>query len=204
MPTGYTADVQSGAVTDLRTFALRCARAFGACILQRDDESDALPTHREESPHYAKSLAEARERLALLEGMTPTEAQDAADRSYGILYAEYEKRKAENLTERHRYNAMLAEVVQWKPPTPEHVGLKDFMVEQLRSSIDFDDHEPEAPAHLSGPTWRATEISKVRGNVAYYEKSWREERERVRGANQWIDALYESLPVAAPLGEKSV
>lgn len=197
MPTGYTADVQSGAVTDLRTFALRCARAFGACILQRDDESNALPKHREESSHYAKSLDEARERLALLEAMSLTEAQDAADRSYGLLYADYEKRKAENLIERNRYNAMLAEVVQWKPPTSEHVGLKDFMVEQLRSSIDFDDHEPEAPAHLSGPAWRAMEIGIVRGNVKYYEKSLREERERVRGANQWIDALYESLPVVA-------
>lgn len=41
MPTGYTADVQSGKVTDFAEYAMNCARAFGALVLMRDDPSDA-------------------------------------------------------------------------------------------------------------------------------------------------------------------
>ena len=35
MPTGYTAAVCSGEITEIKDFALSCARAFGALITMR-------------------------------------------------------------------------------------------------------------------------------------------------------------------------
>lgn len=37
MPTGYTAPVVDGEVTELKEFVWRCARAFGALVYLRDD-----------------------------------------------------------------------------------------------------------------------------------------------------------------------
>jgi hypothetical protein len=37
MPTGYTAGVADGTITEFREYALLCARAFGACIMLRDE-----------------------------------------------------------------------------------------------------------------------------------------------------------------------
>lgn len=41
MPTGYTADIKDGIT--FRDFALRCARAFGATIMQRDEDISIPP-----------------------------------------------------------------------------------------------------------------------------------------------------------------
>jgi hypothetical protein len=43
MPTGYTAPVQSGEIVELEDFILLCARAFGACVMQRDEPMKSLP-----------------------------------------------------------------------------------------------------------------------------------------------------------------
>ena len=64
MPTGYTASVADGRVTEFAPFALQCARAMGALIMMRDEPHDApIPERFEASDYYSKSLAEARERL---------------------------------------------------------------------------------------------------------------------------------------------
>ena len=43
MPTGYTTDIYNGKDVTFKDFALKCARAFGACIHQREDNIDDLP-----------------------------------------------------------------------------------------------------------------------------------------------------------------
>ena len=64
MPTGYTAGVATGEIKDFKTYALQCARAFGACIMLRDEPmSDEIPEFKP-SDHYEKSLAKATADLA--------------------------------------------------------------------------------------------------------------------------------------------
>lgn len=41
MPTGYTAAVEDGTITEFDDFAWQCARAFGALIMMRDDPMSA-------------------------------------------------------------------------------------------------------------------------------------------------------------------
>ena len=195
MPTGYIAEVQDGTVTDFRTFALRCARAFGASVMQRDDPASDPPKHREESPHYAKSITEARNRLSWLCDLTPPKAQREAEIANAKALREYDDGKVRQETERARYEAMLTEVRAWTPPTSDHRGLQTFMIEQLESSINFDcGYEPDPPKRLSGGTWLAAEREKAAKDITYYKKALQEERERVSKANAWIDALYASLP----------
>lgn len=194
MPTGYTADVADGKVTDFRTFALRCARAFGATIMQRDDPSDDPPKHRERSDFYDKHLVEARARLARLEAMTVEAADIEAQGEYQQALAHRKERIAENTERRNRYNAMLAEVVEWIPPTSEHVALKTFMIDQLTDSRKFDDFEPPVPKRRLASQWLREEIAQTRANIARYIDEAAKEDERVGNANAWIDALYDSLP----------
>lgn len=75
MATGYTHPVAEGTVTDFATFALDCARAFGALITIRDDPP-GTPIPDEFTPSTwnaeAKEGAEARlAELMALPGMTP-------------------------------------------------------------------------------------------------------------------------------------
>jgi len=196
MPTGYTADVADGKVTDFRTFALTCARAFGATVMQRDDPLSEMPKHREMPDFYGEWLAKSEAEQARLGAMTLDEAEIemAAERDAAIAYRdEYLARKA---AERARYESMLAEVEAWEPPTFDHAELKSFMAKQLRESIDFDcggSYEPAVPDIRSAQAWLADKRAKAAADVARNLKSIAEEQERCDSANAWIDALYASL-----------
>src|SRR5690348_5408929 len=89
MPTGYTAEVAEGKVTDFRTFALRCARAFGATIMQRDDPTHDLPKMREESSHHRDELARWQQRYSDLLLMSHEEHAIAAAADYESEMATY-------------------------------------------------------------------------------------------------------------------
>lgn len=53
MPTGYTSYIGQGC--DFKTFAMKCARAFGACIDMRDSSLDAqIPDSFEPSRYHLK------------------------------------------------------------------------------------------------------------------------------------------------------
>jgi hypothetical protein len=193
MPTGYTADVADGKVTDFRTFALRCARAFGATIMQRDDPMDEPPRLREPSDYYPKAVAEAEQRLAELNAMTPDEMARAARADYEQRMASHRESEARKIETRNRYHAMLAEVVQWQPPTSEHVEFKNFMVKQLRESIDFDCAEWPAPLPMAPVEWWTNAVEATTRRLVSARQSLEREREAVDGTNQWITALYDSL-----------
>jgi len=200
MPTGYTADVANGEVSDFRTFALRCARAFGATILQRDDPANDPPKHKAVGEYYLTAVEAARAEVAGFDAMTVERAdrQMRAERTRAVRA--HAERAAERTAKRNRYNAMLADVVGWSPPTAEHQGLKDFMVQQLTESRAFDcsgEYDtPPAPLGTASD-WLETQRADARRRLARAEESLREEQERCAGANAWIDALYASLPVAA-------
>lgn len=194
MPTGYTAEVADGKVTDFRTFALRCARQFGATIMQRDDPMDEPPKLREPSEYYERSLAESKARLAWLDTLDVEQANDEAAKEYGEAIKQNREYAAKKILTRSRYETMLTEARAWEPPSPEHQELKRFMVQQLTESIDFDCKDyGTKPERLSGPVWLAREKQKTRESVARYTKMWGEELERVENSNRWITALYDSL-----------
>jgi hypothetical protein len=199
MPTGYTAEVADGKVTDFRTFALRCARAFGAAIMQRDDPMNEPPKLREVSDYTLKYVAERQAKLAALDTMTVEQANDAAALAYGEALKEYHASVQRETDTRNRYNAMLAEAVAWEPPTPEHAKLKEFMIQQLTEGRKFDcGYEPTKPVRLSGPMWLAKEKADAARMLGYAHESLEKETASVEQANQWITALYESLAVEIP------
>jgi hypothetical protein len=194
MPTGYTCDIAKGITFE--QYAWSCARAFGALILMRDDPSDApIPERFEPSDYMVKALAEAKAELARLDAMSLADAITAADAEYVAETERCIQRRAEYAELRNKYNAMLAQVVQWEPPTPDHVKYKEFMVEQIRSSIDGDCNEKyiTEPAQLTGQQWLTLKITEARRSVAYHEKSHAEEVARTDNRNAWIKALRDSL-----------
>jgi hypothetical protein len=143
MPTGYTDCVRSGEVTEFADFAMKCARAFGACIEMRDEPSG-----------------------------TP-------------------------IPEAFEPEAMLANVNEWEPPTSEHARLKEFMREQLESSIKWDCGDGTIaypkPVDKTPAEWRAERLASLASDIAYHEREWRKEVERTESRNEWIKSLRDSL-----------
>lgn len=198
MPTGYTDQIKID--TPFAEWAMKCARAFGACILLRDDPLDTpIPEFKADTKFYGDSIAKEQTRLAVLADMT--EEQLAADLEKHN--AEQRKRReemtAESVETRKKYERMLGLVEQWTPPTPDHEGMKKFMREQITESIRFDCHDEDFqdkcyPLFVGTPAeWREKQMAKCHQSLAWDRQNRQEELERTRQRNAWVKALRDSL-----------
>jgi hypothetical protein len=196
MPTGYTADVQSGKVTEFNEFAIRCARAFGALIMMRDDPQDApIPEKFEPSDYHANALTKLNaERFALV-AMSDEAADKAAATEYEKAVASRAESIARRAADKERYETMLAKVRAWTPPSADHVNMKEFMEKQLTESIDFDcrGYSYPEPVKLTGESWRAERLASVKRDIEYHTEKDAEEIKRANERTEWVRLLRESL-----------
>lgn len=196
MPTGYTAAVQDGTITEFPEFAMSCARAFGALIDMRDSPADAVIPEAFDAPTYhAKALREAQQRVAELTSMSEEEKIAAAASDYSEKLTRWRESAAKRAEQKRRYEAMLAKVAAWEPPTPEHHGLKQFMLEQLCGSLDFDcgGTPPATPIEQTAEEWHASAVAQAREDVSYHRKHHAEDCARTASRNQWLADLRHSL-----------
>lgn len=196
MPTGYTHAIEKG--IDFKTFVWGCARGMGALVMMRDEPSDApIPEQFEPSDYHSKAIEEARATLAKLEAMTEDEAALEAEKAYSIQVQEKDNGiwKCHELL--RKYEAMLAQVREWRPPTKDHEGFRAFMAEQIQSSIDFDCnpsyYEKMKPKRLSATEWLAQEQVKAIKEIGYHAGKHEKEVQRTNERNAWIQALRASL-----------
>lgn len=193
MPTGYTAAI-AGDITFER-FVMRCARAMGACLHMRDEPMDAEITAHKPSAHYKESLARVEAERDRIDAMSPADAEAAAKADYLTKKESRDSYAEKNQELRDKYLAMFAKVDAWKPPTEGHQEFKNFMLGQLKDSIEFDCGAtiwPEAK-RLSGDDWLAEQKAANAKQLEYSRDSLAKEIERVTASNDWIYKLRKSL-----------
>ena len=191
MPTGYTTDIYDGKDVSFRDFALNCARAFGACVMQRDDPADEKPKIMPEESYHAEQL----KKLGKFKKPTKAEFENyiktkIADRKETIE----EKKKLQKA-----YNRKIKEAQDWNPPTPEHEGLKKFMIQQLTDSMDFDcnyDYHESELNKLSKMTYDdyfEQQKQNHKWMIKYHTEYLEKDLNNIRQRNKWIQDLYNSL-----------
>jgi len=196
MPTGYTCDVQNGKVKSFRDFAMNCARAFGVLVEFRDDPDAEIPVEFVPSPYHQEKLAEAEARLQEALDMTPGVADQKAKEAYSAALQCYFDQLKTTLQEGKRYAAMMERAMHWKAPTADHVKFKEFMVEQLGSSLSHDCNVSytEVPTLQTGEEHKLALIEKARRDVKYHAEEWEKDVARAKEKTEWISGLRKSLP----------
>lgn len=192
MTTGYTEILTRRDDVTFREFALLCARAFGACITMRDDQTDALPPQKfAPDSYYEKRITEAKERLSSVMAMTIEEARNASRSRHAESEREHREYLARLEKETASFAGMLAKARAWTPPTKGHEELRRFMVQQIETSISkiYDWRGPL----LDGEAWLKKERESATADLARAEEGWADELRRVDERNAWISALYASL-----------
>ena len=191
MPTGYTTDIYNGKDVSFRDFALNCARQFGACIMQRDDPADEKPKIMPEESYHTEELKK------LGKFKKPTKAE----------FEKYVKTKIADCKEtidkmkklQKAYNKKIKEAQNWNPPTPEHEGLKKFMIQQLTDSMQFDcsyDHYESELKKLNKMTYDdyfEQQKQHHKRRIEYHTKYLEKDLDNIRKRNKWIQDLYNSL-----------
>jgi len=196
MPSGYTAAIAKGIT--FKEYALGCARAFGALVLMRDEPNDApIPERFEPTDYHTNALTNASDRLVQLRLMSPDECALAAEKDFEAVRQKRAAAVAEKTELRNKYNAILAQAMQWEPPTPAHVEYKNFMVKQLRDSIEWDcdtSYDDESLIQLSGSEWLAGQIAAAEREIEYHKAQHLKEVRLTNERNDWIKALRDALP----------
>ena len=196
MPTGYTHKVQTGEITTLRDFAMTCARAFGFTITMRDEPSDApIPDEFTPSQYHAEQLAKYQEQRHEIVALTEEQiAARIADVTRKTLKENVE-RIDKHFAAKANYDAMLAQVLKWKPPV-ELADMREFMIKQLQESIRFDcRHDPyQERLPVSDPKeYRESLLRELDDSIAYHKKEYAQEVARTNDRNRYLRMLRESL-----------
>ena len=199
MPSAYTAILGETEDLKLKDFAMLCARNFGACIEMCDTPlSEPIPEKFEPSPFYKDRLEKAKKEYADFMALSESEKYAYLERTFKEIFEKDCKRQEEiNKSKeilRKRYNAMLLKVVNWTPPTSEHIGLKEFMTQQILDSLKWDCSN-YTPIFLKKDEWCNIDnyVDNKKREINYYQKSYDEELARYASLNKWLDDLRNSF-----------
>jgi len=192
MPSGYTEDIYNGKEVTFKDFALGCARAFGACVMQRDDPADVKPKIMPEESYHTEELKK------LKKFKKPTKAQFESYVKKTI--ADYEKSIRKNNELKKRYSDILEKANNWQPPTKEHERLKAFMIQQLTDSSSFDcggvdhyEHELKVVSAMTYKDYVKKKLAEHNRSIKYHEEYEARDLNNIKQRNKWIKDLYDSL-----------
>ncbi len=198
MPTGYTNDIKDG--ISFETFALNCARAFGACIDLRDDPAggDHIPEKIKPSSFHLDEMYKCEQELIELSFMNDSEIAERLELEYENDEIYRINRIKEKENQRITYENMLNKVFDWNPPTVDHQKLKKFMIDQIEDSIKFDcsnfDNYYDTPTERQTVNvWRNNRIDILKNSIKYNKKLYIEEVKRAKSKTDWLMALRNSL-----------
>lgn len=126
MPTGYTADIAKD--ISFEEFVLKAAEAFG---YGRSNQ------YKEDSKYYTEEYMEAASLVNKLERMTREEKLVYAASQIEAETARVQEDFNKAILLKNKYEAMLERLRDWDCG-PEFSNLKQFMISQIKSSIEYD------------------------------------------------------------------
>ena len=203
MPTGYTAGILDGTITTFPQFAKLCMRAFVATIHLRDESLDHEYEPRVPSDYHSKAIEKAKQSIIDAQKLSDNEIIEIKRKQLEDS-KEYHLKSIENAKKSTiEMNKILSDVRKWQPPTTDHNGIKDFMIEQIEKTIDFDcktDYHDKGLIEtetelltLNASEIRKQMIEKAKKDLAYHNSENLKEIERCEKSNKWVSDLLESL-----------
>ena len=196
MPTGYTAKLMEEGQS-FSDFIMLCARAFGAAISMKEDSLETpIPEAFQPSAFYRELIDTAAQRKAELDAMTSAEriAFGEQQRQKDITSCDESIRRL--TVENARLKDMEIQVRAWEPPSTDHTGLKDFMLEQIRVCLhdsSYTEQGLKTALEKSPCAYYSEAVLRAEHDIEYYAKEEKKEIERVAGRNKWVRQLRDSL-----------
>lgn len=202
MSTGYTYKIEEEENYEFKEFVMDCARAFGACIELRDEsgEGENIPEKFEADTKYNEdAIAELNFELNVLKLMTREERVAEVERVNKRTLESLEVGNEKSYEVHCRYVQMLDKVNKWEPPTPNHVGMKEFMIEQIQSSMknsgpdNYYERELERFVPSTGDNWYDDKVRCIQDSIAYHKSRICKVEETAKNRTEWVTQLRDSI-----------
>lgn len=204
MPTGYTAGILDGTITTFEQFALQCSRAFGATIHMRDESLDTPYEPRTPSEYYFTSLQSQRKELEKMKTISDEEIVQEYESLLRESLEYHEEKLEKTKSNLKKLNSLLEAAKSWTPPTEEHDGIREYMIDQLELTIKADGDlsyhvdeiiqaKKEIEEGIDPQVYRKERIKGIEDRISYYEIEHQKELERCKQSNRWMESLLESI-----------
>lgn len=196
MPTGYTYQLCEEEIS-FEKFACNCARAFGACITLIDEPlSTPIPEKFEPDDYYLKEIKGSKKELKKLSSFDDDKKIKWGKNKQKKDIEQNEKYLNKIKEQNQRLKNMIKQVKEWIPPSKDHEHFKEFMIKQLEISIDDPIYTKEQITNIK--TMKPLDlfnekVQKLKDDIIYNEKHYKEECDRINERNLWIKQLRDSL-----------
>lgn len=195
MPTGYTYKCTEPYPPSLNDFLAKIATGMGFMITYRD-HADADPRKIppfEPSKHTLDTYKEYKREYAYLQSLDEESWRQEMEKDNQSAREYNEHQDKENEFKAQRYDWYIKHVEAWDVPD-ELSRMKEFALEQLRESKDFDvfDYRQKIWADLE--EYKQMRLSQAKRMRDSYKQQWKEELERVEERNRYLYLFLESLP----------
>lgn len=193
MPTGYTFKLYESDQS-FADFVWTCAKPFVKTMTAATSPLDTLLDV--ESVTRGLVLKQAEAELAHWQSMDPQDAslREKLESDYRQEVRDFERRASEEATRKARFRAMEERVNEWRPPTPEHQKLKDFMLEQLAFETQFEPYytEDKRPVRKTPEEYIGERIRWTKNLVDHYASQM--EGDGNLSMKKWLEDLNRSVP----------
>ena len=204
MPTGYTAGILDGKVNTFEEFATVCTRAFGATIHMRDNPMDSPYEPRTPSDYHTNSIQSKRERLEEIESMSDEKIVEDFNTQLGEDLKYHQTKMEEDKRNLEKLNSMLESAKSWVPPTEDHQPFRNFMIEQIESTIKVDGDpsyhvnkmvgiKKQMEEGINPKEYREETIQEIKSQISYHETEYQKELVRCKDSNEWMEKFFESI-----------
>lgn len=203
MPTGYTAKLFDGYDQSFEEFAIQCSRAFGAYAHMKDepcsiDVPEMIPfdlTHEYDNIGYALQL------FVDFQNQSDESVEIKMKQEYEYSLEKLQSSIKQKRAAQQRYEDMLRKVEAWTPPTENHHGIKEFMMQQLKDSLVSDcsiDSEKQQIQELQKNNetfeeYRVRETEALQNNLQFAKEQLERKITEIQEKNQWIQEFRKSL-----------
>jgi hypothetical protein len=103
-----------------------------------------------------------------------------------------------------KLNSILESSKSWVPPTEEHEGLRNFMIEQIESTIKADGDlsyhinkivqiKQEMKDGIDPKVYREERIKEIKIRFHTTRPKYQKELVRCKDSNDWMDKFFESI-----------
>ena len=199
MPTGYTEFIENGKITTGADFIMLCARAIDVLGEMFDEPLSApIPQELKGSSYYKERLDEYYHKLAILRGMFKEDIHNANEEEYQKKLQSRREHIERMKCSLEKYSKVRSEVMAWEPPTNDHVGLKNFAINQINMCTDdlqrnINYYESMPVEKPTDEEWYAHEVDVYEKYVRDYEKKALDAVKRNEYNNRWLSLLRDSL-----------
>lgn len=190
MPTGYTAQLQSMDYDTKKWLKESLSRAFGICIMLRDEgnlsqaEIEEKLKAKEES-YYTKALREAREKLTYLTTADKNDIERELEELKQKSIESRQKRIKEFYYNKSKHEEVLSELKRMREVATDEVSTNiiNYGIEQLEQAIPFDFKEccaetPDSIESMTVEEYIQITIFQLEKDIERYIKNIKEEDNR--------------------------